>query len=149
MAELAGDECIIRKRAASCILPRKRSRDGNRPFLPDLVIYEIQLGQGGAEKSVKKRTEEGKWEELAGDKRVIRKRTTRCILPRKRPRDSLCALNANLVVGQIKRFQWGTEKPNRNRDALVSRLLGIGWRCGLEHSKARGELRLTWEAPPR
>ena len=61
MEELAGNECIIRKRATRCVLPRKRPRDGNRPFLPDLVFCEIQVGQGGAEKSVKKRTEEGKW----------------------------------------------------------------------------------------
>ena len=26
----------------------------------------------------------------------------------------------------VQRFQWGAEKPNRKRDALVSRLLGIG-----------------------
>jgi hypothetical protein len=26
--------------------------------------------------------------------------------------DRLCALNADLIVGQIQRFQWGLEKPN-------------------------------------
>ena len=61
MGELAGDECIIRKRAASCILPRKCRRDRDRPFLPDLVNCEIQAGQGGADQTVKKRAEEGKW----------------------------------------------------------------------------------------
>ena len=61
MGELAGDECSIRKRAASCILPRKCRRDGNCPFLPDLVIFKIQIGQGGADQTVKKRAEEGKW----------------------------------------------------------------------------------------
>ena len=52
MGELASEKCIIRKRAMRCILPRKHPRDGNRPFLPDLVICEIQVGQGGAEKTV-------------------------------------------------------------------------------------------------
>ena len=61
MGELAGDECIIHKRATRCILLRKRLRDRNRPFLPDLVSCEIQVGQGGAEQTVKKRAEEGNW----------------------------------------------------------------------------------------
>ena len=61
MGELAGDECIIQKRAASRILPRQRRRDSNRPFLPDLIIFKIQVGQGGADQTVKKRAEEGKW----------------------------------------------------------------------------------------
>ena len=61
MGELAGDKCIIRKRAASCILPRKCRRDGDRPFLSDPGIHEIQVGQGGADQTVKKRAEEGKW----------------------------------------------------------------------------------------
>ena len=59
--ELEGEEGIIRKLAASCILPRKRPRDGDRPFLPDLVLFEIQVGQGGADQTVKKRAEEEKW----------------------------------------------------------------------------------------
>ena len=36
------------------------------------------------------------------------------------------------------------EKMSEATDALVSRLLGIGWRCGLDHSKALGALYLTW-----
>ena len=61
MEELAGDECSIRKRAASCILPWKRPRDCSSPFRPELIIFKIQVGQGGAEQTVKKRAEEGKW----------------------------------------------------------------------------------------
>ena len=61
MGESAGDECIIRKRAASCILPWKRPRDRNRPFISDIVQLEIQGGQRGADQTVKKRAEEGKW----------------------------------------------------------------------------------------
>ena len=61
MGELAGDECIIRKRTTRCILPWKRPRDCSSPFRPDLVIIEIQVGQGGADQTVKKRAEEGKW----------------------------------------------------------------------------------------
>ena len=61
MGELARDECSIRKRAMRCISPRKRTRDSNRPFIPDLVIPEIQGGQWGADQTVKKRAEEGKW----------------------------------------------------------------------------------------
>ena len=61
MGELAGDECIIRKRATRCILPRKRPRDGLRALHPDLVDGQIQGFQGGAEQTVKKRAEEGTW----------------------------------------------------------------------------------------
>ena len=60
MGELAGDKCIIRKRAASCSLPRKRLRDRNRPFVSDFVVSEIQVGQGGADHTVMKRAAEGK-----------------------------------------------------------------------------------------
>ena len=49
MGELAGDECIIGKRTASCILPGKCRCDGDRPFLPDLIIHQIQVGQGSAD----------------------------------------------------------------------------------------------------
>ena len=80
MGELAGDECIIRKRAASCILPRKCRCDCNRPFLPDPVLFNIQVGQGGA------------------------------------------------------------EKPNRNKESSISRLVRIGSSSGLHHSKARAYL---------
>ena len=61
MGELAGDKCIIRKRTTRCILPRKRPRDCNRPFISDLVVSEIQIGQGGADQTVMKRAEEWKW----------------------------------------------------------------------------------------
>ena len=61
MGELAGDKCSIRKRAIRCILPRKRLRDRDRPFDPDLVVSEIQIGQGGADQTVMKRAEEWKW----------------------------------------------------------------------------------------
>ena len=61
-------------------------------------------------------------DELAGDKCSIRKRAASCVLPGKRRRDGLHALNADPVVGQIKRFQWGAEqiKPNRNAEKRVS-----------------------------
>ncbi len=55
MNELEGEKSIIRKRAASCSLPRKRLRDRNRPFLPDLVGTQVQVGQGGAEKTNRER----------------------------------------------------------------------------------------------
>ena len=51
-------------------------------------------------------------DELEGEEYIIRKRAASCILPRKRPRDCLCALNADLVVLKIQRFQRGLEKPN-------------------------------------
>ena len=55
MGELAGDECSIRKRVGSCILPRQRPCDCNRPFVPDPVAVQVQVGQGGAEKPNRKR----------------------------------------------------------------------------------------------
>ena len=53
--ELEGEEGIIRKRVASRILPRKRLRDGDRPFLPGLVPRDIEGVQGGAEKPNRER----------------------------------------------------------------------------------------------
>ena len=50
MGELAGDECINRTRTARCILPGKCRRDSLRAFHPNLVPFEIQGGQRGAEK---------------------------------------------------------------------------------------------------
>ena len=61
MGELAGDRCIIRKRATSCIIPWKRPSDRFRTLDTERVIADVEGGQWGAEKSVKKRTEEGKW----------------------------------------------------------------------------------------
>ena len=61
MGELAGDECIIRKRAASCILPRKSPRDRFRTLNTKPVPADVEGGQRGADQTVKKRAEEGKW----------------------------------------------------------------------------------------
>ena len=52
MGELAGDECSIRKRAASCILPRKCPRDCDCPFVSDLVESDVEGGQRGADQSI-------------------------------------------------------------------------------------------------
>ena len=60
MGELAGDECIIRKRAKRCILPRKRPRDRFRTLNTNVVFADVEGGQRGAD-TVKKRAEEGKW----------------------------------------------------------------------------------------
>ena len=40
--------------------------------------------------------------------------------------DELSAFDADLVVADVEVGQWGAENPNRNRDALVFRLVGIG-----------------------
>ena len=61
MGELAGDECIIRKRAVSCILPRKSPRDRFRTLDINVVTPDVEGGQRGADQTVKKRAEEGKW----------------------------------------------------------------------------------------
>ena len=116
MGKLAGDECIIQKRAASCIFPRKCRRDRDRPFLPDLVISEIQFGQWGAEQTVMKRAAEGKplvlglWASDAGTDCSIRKRATSCILPWKRCRDSLGTLHPDLVTIEIQGGQRGVDQ---------------------------------------
>ena len=67
MGELAGDKCIIRKRAPSCVSPGQCCRDRLRAFdtnpatRVDRLSSQIQTGQWGADQTVKKRAEEGKW----------------------------------------------------------------------------------------
>ena len=61
MGELAGDESIVRKRATHCILPGKRSRDGLGALDTDVAPVQVEGGQRGADQTVKKRAEEGKW----------------------------------------------------------------------------------------
>ena len=61
MGELAGDECSIQKRAARCILPRKSPRDRFRTLDTKRVTTDAEGGQWGADQTVKKRAEEGKW----------------------------------------------------------------------------------------
>ena len=45
-----GTDCSIRKRAASCILPRKRPRDRFRTLVTELVPADVEGGQRGLEK---------------------------------------------------------------------------------------------------
>ena len=59
--KLEGEKGIIRKRAASCIVPRKCPRDRSRTLGTKLVQADVEGGQGGADQTVKKRAEEGKW----------------------------------------------------------------------------------------
>ena len=47
--ELEGEKGIIRKRTASCIVPRKRPRDRFRTLDTERVIADIEGGQRGAE----------------------------------------------------------------------------------------------------
>ena len=62
MGELAGDECIIRKRAMCCILLRKSPRNSLCALDTELVLADVEGGQPrGADQTVKKRAEEGKW----------------------------------------------------------------------------------------
>ena len=61
MGELAADKCIIRKRATRSILPRKSPRDRFRTLNTDRVQHDVEGGQRGADQTVKKRAEEGKW----------------------------------------------------------------------------------------
>ena len=61
MGELAGDECSIRKRVTRCILLRKSPRDRFRTLVTDRVLADVEGGQRGADQTVKKRAEEGKW----------------------------------------------------------------------------------------
>ena len=53
--------------------------------------------------------------ELAGDECSIRKRTTSCILRRKRPSDSLRALHPNLVSIEIKGGQRSADQTVKKR----------------------------------
>ena len=53
--------------------------------------------------------------ELAGDKCSIRKRVTSCILPGKRSRDGLGALDADAVVVQVESGQWGADQTVKKR----------------------------------
>ena len=52
MGELAGDECSIRKRAASCILPRQCPCDRSRTLRSNLIPPQIQAFQGGVDLDV-------------------------------------------------------------------------------------------------
>ena len=61
MGELAGDECSIRKRATRCILLRKSPCDSFRTLNTNAVFPDAKGGQWGADQTVKKRAEEGKW----------------------------------------------------------------------------------------
>ena len=61
MGELAGNKGIIRKSIMRCILPRKRPRDRIRTLDTERVTVDVQGGQRGADQTVKKRAEEGKW----------------------------------------------------------------------------------------
>ena len=99
--------------------PREHRRDRLRALDADLVLPDVEVGQGGAEQIKPNRNAEkrGMVVQLAGDKCSIRKRVTSCILPGKRSRDGLRALNADLVEVQIQAFQRGTEKPNRERES--------------------------------
>ena len=65
-----GADCSIRKRAASCILPGKRRRDGLRALDADLVVLQIEVGQRGAEQIKPNRNAEKREKvvQLAGDK---------------------------------------------------------------------------------
>ena len=54
--------------------------------------------------------------------------------------DGLRALGADFVVRQVERGQRGAEKPNRNKESSISRLVRIGSSSGWHHSKARAYL---------
>ena len=120
MGELAGDKYSIQKRATRCILPRKRPRDGDRPFVTDAVPSEIQVGQGGVDLDV------------VGEQDGVRGLQARipevCLLLvgldaaerldlavlLGRAHDVSSGL-ANVVSEQVYRGQRGAEKPNRER----------------------------------
>ena len=61
-------------------------------------------------------------------------------LPGQRCADGLRALGVDYVVAHVKGGQRGAEKPNGKRKTLNSRLVGIGSRSGVHHSKARAYL---------
>ena len=52
MGELAGDECIIRKRATRFILPRKSPRDRFRTLDTERVNVDVEGGQRGVDLDV-------------------------------------------------------------------------------------------------
>ena len=60
MGELAGDKCIIRKRATRFILPGLHIRKYFAQLRPNPVFADVQTGQRGAEQTVNERAEEGK-----------------------------------------------------------------------------------------
>ena len=47
MGELAGDECIIQKRAARCILPGQHIRKYFAQLRPNPILADAQTGQRG------------------------------------------------------------------------------------------------------
>ena len=52
MGELAGDECIIRKRATCCILLRKCRRDRFRTLNTNAVYADVEGGQRSVDQSI-------------------------------------------------------------------------------------------------
>ena len=113
MGELAGDKYSIQKRATRCILPRKRPRDRSRTLSSNPISGEIQAFQRGVDHAHEACDDGG----VSGLQALARE------IHGSR---GLQLVNRQLGVIQLQPFQRGTEKPNRKRDALVSRFVGIG-----------------------
>ena len=125
MGELAGDKYSIQKRATRCILPWKRRCDGLCAFDADLVAVQVQRFQRGVD-----------FQHLGNNVGLCRPqlviiRSCHIELLQSGVRLQRFAEDAHnfgpkLVGADAETFQRGTEKPNRKRDALVSRLVVIG-----------------------
>ena len=121
MGELAGDKCIIRKRATRCILPRKSPRDRFRTLNTDRVRPDVEGGQRGAEKTVIQRAAEGKplvlslWASCEGADCTIRNCVASFILPRKSTRDRFRTLNTERVIADVERGQRGADQTVKKR----------------------------------
>ena len=133
MGELAGDKYSIQKRATRCILPRKRPRDRSRTLSSNLIIPQIQDFQRGIDLDVV-----GEQDGIRGLQVLAREVCLLLVGLDAAERLDLAVLLgrahdvssglANVVPEQVDRVQGGAEKPNRKRDVLVSRLVGIGSR---------------------
>ena len=120
MSELAGDMCIIQKRAVSCVLPGQRRRDGLRALHPDLVVRQIQGGQGGVDLDVVGEQDgvRGLQPPLCAVRLLLvgldaAERLDLAVLLG-RAHDVGSGL-ANVVLEQVDRGQWGAEKTNREQ----------------------------------
>ena len=116
MGELAGDKCIIRKRATQCILPRQRPCDRSRTLIADLIIVQIQRFQVGVDQCLSQCNDSA-----ANTTWVLLLSTAVFVLEVPEPAPSITHLNdpaiwyPNAIKGQIQTGQGGAEQTVKKR----------------------------------
>ena len=125
MGELAGDECIIRKRVTRCILLWKSPCDSFCAFHPDPVAGQDQGGQRGVDLDVV-----GEQDGVSGLQALIREVRLLLVGLDAAERLDLAVLLGrahdvgsglgNVVAEQVDRGQGGADNPSRNEQRKAS-----------------------------